>query len=183
MVGIHGFHLGIVLREAHGIGPGVVGLPGWIGVAVHFPTATDFVADFPVFKIAMVGDIHHGDSVSGFLGCAAAIVGDDKGLGLGIGGRMDEVGGKGTPGSRVCSAVAPLFVRPMVAVAPTAAGPAQDLNARVGQLGQGSGIVFTVFSAIPSGVVGTDQPGAHGAHGLGGVDVHMDDGGRRFGGQ
>src|ERR1700733_14901223 len=87
--GIHGFHLGIVLREAHGIGPGIVRLVGRIGIAVHLPTAADLVADFPVFKVTMVGDIHHGDSVSGFLGRAAAIVGDDEDLGLRIGGGMD----------------------------------------------------------------------------------------------
>src|ERR1019366_409034 len=36
--------LRVVVREAHGIGPRVMGLPRRIGVPVPFPTAADFVS-------------------------------------------------------------------------------------------------------------------------------------------
>ena len=91
---INGFHLRIIIREAHGVGPGIVRLEGRVGVVVGFPGAIDFVSDLPVFKIAVIGDIEHPHGVGGFLGRAGAVVHDDESLGMRIGGEGDEIRGK-----------------------------------------------------------------------------------------
>src|SRR4029077_13346046 len=89
---VGGLHFGIVVGEAHGVGPGVVRFPGGVGVPVQFPTAADFVADLPILEVAVVGDIEHANPKGRFIAVAAAVIADDESLGVRVGGQSHEIG-------------------------------------------------------------------------------------------
>ena len=148
--------------------------PGSIGVPIQFPTAADFVADLPVLEIAVVGDVEHAHPISRLVAVAAAVIADDEGLGVRVGGQSNEIGRERTPAS-VSGAGHHVLVGPVIAVAPTAARPAQAWAAQLVHQRHGLRVVHV---AVPGDLVDAKDLCIHRAHRLGGVDAQMD-GGRR----
>lgn len=73
---IHRLHLCEVLRRVGGVSVRIVRAR----VGIGFPRAVTLIADFPIFKIATIGDIRRTHPRGGFAGCAGAVIGSDDGL-------------------------------------------------------------------------------------------------------
>ena len=95
--GIGGFHLSEVIAGAAGVGERVMRRD----VVVAFPIAIVFVADFPVFEIAVVGDIGATDQHGSLLRRPGAVIHRDNHLSLQVGGDVYEIREGGRPPCRV----------------------------------------------------------------------------------
>jgi len=108
-----GFHL---LDASDGVGCIRVGIM-LDGVGVIFPTAVAFVADFPVFEVAMVSAVGRGNPRGGLGWRATAVIHRGENLRAEVGGEIAE------------ASIAIRVGRPVIGVRGRAAGPAQGSDA------------------------------------------------------
>lgn len=161
--GIGGFHLQNVLHRVGRVAVRIVRA----GIGIGFPRAVVLVSHFPIFEIAMIGDVRRTHPRGGFGRRAGAVIHRDDRLRAEIGGDVDEVpeGGRPRPGVRQGFAGGP-----MIFVGGGAAGETEELRAefreRVGRCGG-------VEIAIPNGGVQTEPARVRRANGVCGVHLQM----------